>query len=651
MTEQAVGVSGTDELANFIFHDKYARYNEKAQRRETWNEAVGRVQDMHTRKFVNTLSAEQLNDINKAFDLVREKKVLPSMRTLQFGGIAVEKNNARAYNCAVRHVDSIDAFSELFFLLLSGCGVGIGITYRHLSRLPKLIDLSTLMEVSVVVEDSIEGWADSLKTLLSSYFEGNPLSGRIINFDYSKIRPKGSPLKTSGGLAPGPDGLRFAHEKIREILDSAIGQQRIKSIQVYDILMHVADAVLSGGVRRAACSVLFDKSDIELLSAKAGDWSTKNPQRARSNNSVVLLRKTTTLEDLKEIVEYSRQWGEPGFVFADHQDTLYNPCFEVGFLPITESGKCGVQFCNLTTINGTKIKTKEDWFIAAKAAAIIGTLQATYTDFHYLSREAKELTEDEALLGVSPLSCMANSPVLLDPQIQREAAKIVVDTNRYWAKLLGINQAARTTLVKPDGTVALCMGTMLSGIHPAHAHQMFRRVQVNKQDPVYQFFKQHNPELCEESKCSATGTDDVITFPITVPSGAIVKSDLTALQHLEIIRRTQNNWVLPGTTKANRKPLSHNVSCTVQVEDYDSVVKYLFENKDAFSAVSLVPKSNDKDFVQAPMEAVSTMEDLRRFHFLRNQLESVDYTQMVENKDVTTGREQFACVGQLSCGI
>jgi ribonucleoside-diphosphate reductase alpha chain len=640
-----MGKSVSDELANFIFYDKYSRYDEKLKRRETWEEAVKRVEDMHLRKFEDSLVPARLYEIQKAFDLAREKRVLPSMRSLQFGGKAMETNNARGYNCAVRHVDSIRAFSELFFLLLSGCGVGIGITRRHLSKLPNFVPSMDKPFVKFTIDDSIEGWADSLQILLQSYFQEDVWSGCPVVFDYSRIRPKGAHLKTSGGLAPGSNGLRFSHEKIRQILNEAIkNQTHIKTIQAYDILMHVADAVLSGGVRRAACSVLFDKSDTELLTAKTGNWLQENPQRARSNNSVLLLRKTTTLNDLKEIVECTRQWGEPAFVFVDHEDTIYNPCFEVGFLPIY-NGTCGVQFCNLTTINGTKIETEEQLFQCVEAAALIGTLQATYTKFPYLSKEAQLLTEQEALLGVSILGILSN-PLLYNTEVQRKAAKIAVETNKRWAKLFGINQAARTTLVKPDGQSALCVGSMLSGIHAAHAHKMFRRVQVNKSDPVYRYFKTFNPELCEESVWSATGTDDIITFPVEVSQSAMVKSDLTSLQHLDIIRSTQENWVLPGTTEANMKPLSHNVSCTVQVDDWDTVVDYIYAHRNSFSAVSLISQTGDKDYQQAPMEAVTTQEDMRKFHFLQNQLIPVDYTQLVENKDATTRRDQIACNGQ-----
>jgi ribonucleoside-triphosphate reductase len=634
------GISVSEELANFIFYSKYSRFRQDLNRRETWNECVERVEAMHVRKF-----PEYADDIINAFNYVRNKRVVPSMRSLQFGGKAIEKNNCRIYNCSLGHIDSIDSFSEYFYLLLSGCGVGVGLSQRHLNNLPSLVKVQEITNVYTspliyVIQDSIEGWADSLKVLLQSYFLGFIESGKYIKFDYSLIRPKGSPLQTSGGTAPGPEGLRFAHEKIRKVLDKA--KSKIKSIEVYDILMHVADAVLSGGIRRSATIMVFEPDDMDMILAKTGDWFDKNPQRARSNNSVRLLRNKATIEEMKFIVQQTKQWGEPGFVFANHPDELRNPCGEVSCIPIKD-GRCGWQMCNLTSINGNKINSEQDFYDCAKIASFIGTLQASYTDFPYLRNSSKEITDEEALLGVSIISMLANSDVLLNPQVQQNAAKIVVDTNKEWAKKLGINQAARTTLVKPDGTCALALGSMLSGIHPAHARKMFRRVQCNKQDPVYKFFRKHNQHLCEESIYSPTHTDEVITFPVDVDEKAIIKSELSDVEHLKLIRNTQENWVEPGNTEANRKPISHSVSCTVQVSDWDAVVNYLYDNRDFFSAVSLVPSTADKIYSQAPMQ--SAEDDLSKFNEMKNSFTPVDYTQLIETKDVTQPRYEIVCSG------
>lgn len=645
----SVATDALEELSKFIFADKYARYNEKYQRRETWTEAVERVRNMHLKRFFY-LPHQDVQQITDAFELVKQKVVVPSMRSMQFGGVAIEAHNERIFNCAVRHIDSVRSFAEIFYLLLCGCGVGIGLSKKFLSRLPKLVkphDLIIGSNTVYVIADTIEGWADSIEILLLSYFEGNNLSGQFIEFDYSQIRPEDSPLKTSGGKAPGSEGLRRAHERIRNVMFAVMKRGTFKTIDALDVCCHAADAVLSGGVRRSALSGVFQKEDADLVHAKVGNWMDTNPQRARANLSMLLLREETTEQDVLDVVHHTRQWGEPGFVFADHPDTLFNPCFEISFIPVTEDGRCGVQFCNLTSINGSKIGSSAEWLDAVEAATIIGTLQASYTYFPYLGDVAARLTCSEALLGVSMTGMMDNPHLLLNEDIQRVGAKFAVETNALWAEKIGINPAARVTCVKPEGTGTLALGSVSNGIHPAHAHRMFKRVQVNRNDPIYQAFKDVNPTLCETSVWSASGTDDVITFPIELPETTMVKKNLTALQHLDIIRRTQNAWVRNGEGANNVKPLSHNVSCTVVVKDteWDAVARYLHANMGSFSAVSLLADTGDKDYPQAPNEAVSTMDDLLRFKHFQRILSPVDYSQVREHEDVTAPMQQLSCAG------
>lgn len=639
-----------DELSNFIFTSKYARYDEVKKRRETWDETVERVRDMHLKKFKGKLEEQDYNDIFEVFDLVKEKLVVPSMRSLQFAGKAVEAHNARIFNCSVRHVDSIRSFAEIFYLLLCGCGVGIGLLPNFLDRLPDLVNEEdkTGTVLAYQVEDTIEGWSDSVQALLNCYFKNTGYSGRKIVFDYSKIRRKGTKLKTGGGKAPGYRGLKQAHQRIKKLLDSVIEdnkQDRLKSVNAYDVLMHCADAVLSGGIRRAATSVVFDKGDEDMLNAKTGNWFEANPQRARSNNSVILIRKKTTLEEFVAVVQRTKEFGEPGFVFAEHEWTNFNPCFEIGFIPVTDDGVCGAQFCNLTSSNGRLITTREKFKKAIWAATIIGTLQASYTNFPYLGHTAENLTKEEALLGVSITGMMENPDVLLDPVIQAEMAEYAKEVNRIWAKKLGINPAARVTCIKPEGTSSLVLGTS-SGIHPHHAHEYFRRVQCNKIDNVYNYFRKFNPTLSEESVWSANKTDDVVTFPLTVSKKAMVKSDLDAIKHLDIIRSTQQNWVLNGTN-TNKKKVHHNVSCTVIVQDdeWDKVINYLYENREFFSAVSLLAASGDKDYAQAPMEKVSTDEDREKFKRFTESFTAVNYAGLQELEDVTNHAEELACAG------
>ncbi len=693
-------VNFLDEISRFIFTTKYARYNSAIERRETWEECVDRVATMHVAKFRKKLAKDELDQIRGAFDLVKSKAVVPSMRSMQFGGKAIMAHGSRVYNCAVRHVDSIRAFAEVFYLLLCGCGVGIGVTPHFIDRLPSLVDSDdkTGTVLTYVVEDCIEGWADSIEALLNCYFKNTAYTGRKIVFDYSRIRPEGAPLKTSGGKAPGYKGLKACHKKIKTLLDHIIedlDQVRLKPINAYDILMHVSDAVLSGGIRRSATSVIFSIDDEEMMNAKTYfkvskhtkfsyddetlrhsgkvtvnkkvyeveltqweydlllrdgtvGWVHVEPQRARSNNSVLLLRDQVTKEQFEKIINLTKQFGEPGFVFANHPWQMFNPCFEIGFIPVTEDGVCGVQFCNLSSINGAQITSQEDFLKAVEAATIIGTLQASYTEeLKYLGQTAKKLTEQEALLGVSITGVMDSPTVLLNPENQSAAARYAVEVNKAWAAKLGINPAARVTCVKPEGTSSLVLRSA-SGIHPHHARRYFRRVQCNKMDPVYKHFKSINPHMCEPSVWSANKTDDVITYPLTVSDQAMVKADLDALKHLDIVKTTQQNWVLGGVnTQQNAKPVSHNVSCTIVVKDdeWREVTDYLYKNREFFSAVSFLPQIGDKLYKQAPLEAITTEEDETKWDNLVSRYTPVDYRKFKEEEDATTFQETSSCAG------
>lgn len=1020
MSQSTQPINFLEEIANFTFTSKYARYDEKKGRRETWEEAVGRLEKMHLKRFA-WLPEEDKNEIKWAFDKVREKLVAPSMRSLQFGGKAIEAHEARIFNCATRHIDSIRSFSESFYLLLCGCGLGIGLSKKFLGRLPDLVSAEdkTGTVVAYVVNDTIEGWADSVEALLMCYFKNTAYTGRKIVFDYSKVRAKGTPLKTGGGKAPGHKGLKQTHQKIKALLDYLIeeeGVRRLKTVHAYDILMFTADAVLSGGIRRSATSVVFQPDDADMMNAKTAfkvdkirrfskdedtgkyygqvvikkksyeveldEWGYENlkakneiswfhiePQRARSNNSVLLLRDKVTPQQFTDIIAKTRQFGEPGFVFGNHEDQLFNPCqpgwaplltrkgitqlkdivigdevwsaegwtkvvgkwstgvkkvyryqttagvfygtenhrivsggekqevgkadsidiltgptqevrhdwnsqdvmdgmvfgdgsvhtasndlvhlcvgqddgdyltsevakhmkgrrpglhdyawevdttiqakeipltylrsipdrfvygdslkvasflrglytangslvadrvtlkassfkviqqtqlmlsslgirsyyttnlsktvafengeykcrqsydlnitvdrakfqglvgfiqqykmdklnelvnsvrssakrkttydimetelvseeevfditvdneshtywtggvnvsncFEIGFIPVTFDAICGVQFCNLTTQNGGKIDTVEKFREATKAATILGTLQAAYSHFPYLSNAARQLTESEALLGVSITGMMDNPHILLNPENQKEMAEIAKTVNKEWARKLGINQAARITCVKPEGTSSIVLQTS-SGIHPHHARRYFRRIQCNQQDNVYRHLKKTNVHATEHSVWSATKTDDVATFPLTVHDEAIIKADLTALKHLDYIKSTQQNWVVPGTTEANTKPIEHNVSCTVMVkeDEWEPVINYLYDNRRFFAAVSLLPFSGDKIYQQAPMEVVLTEEDEKKWADLVAGWKQVDYKALKEEDDETQPQAEAVCAG------
>lgn len=697
-----MSADANEELQKFIFTSKYARWIPELKRRETWDEAVDRVRDMHLRKFDALLSDKEIDEIKWAFELVRQKRVLPSMRSMQFGGKAIEVNCCRQYNCSVRHIDSIRAFAETGFLMLCGVGTSLGLTLKYISRLPDLVGAQdkTGTVINYVIEDNIEGWADSLEALLSCYFKNTALSGRKIVFDFSKIRKKGTLLKTSGGKAPGYKPLKATLEKIKNLLDYVIedrGQNRLKSIDVYDILMLFADCVVSGGIRRTASIAIFDLDDEEMLNAKttfnvdklrysldmetntyhchvriknrkydftlnlndASEkfafeqlttenkifWKYIEPHRGRSNNSVLLLRGQVSKDKFKEIFDRTKQWGEPGFVWADSPDFLCNACTEVGFIPVTKDGVCGVQFCNLTTISGSRVKTKKEFQECVKAQTIIGTIQASYVNFPYLSQTAKELTAEEALLGNSITGFMANPEILLNEEILAEMAEYAVSINEKWADLLDINRAARVCLGKPEGTASL-VSSDSPGIHPYHAYKQFRRIQCNKDDNVYRFFKDHNSHMTEPSVWNIHGTDDVVTFPISNPKGAIFKEDLSAIQHLDIIKSVQKNWVLPSE-KNNKKPIHHSISCTVIVkeDEWNVVIDYVFDNQEYFTTVSFIPYVGDKIYPQAPNEKIITPEDQEKFDYFQDYLVSVDYTQLKESSDGTYHVAEASCIG------
>jgi len=613
-------MSALQELQNYTFVSKYARWLPEKNRRETWKEAVERVKSMmHTMYHDKNISS----DIDWAYEIMYKKKVLGSQRGLQFGGEPILKRHAKIYNCTSSYCDRLRFFQECFWLLLCGSGTGFSVQKHHVSKLPNLEhDVPDNNEgIKYVIEDSIEGWADALGVLLSSYFskpieEYKIYKNSYVIFDYSNIRPKGSDLSSGVGKAPGFEPLQKGLEKIRALLDRCIsnGQKKLRPIDAYDIVMHSSDAVLSGGVRRSASLALFSHDDEEMAKAKTGNWYIENPQRARSNNSALLLKDSTTLEDFKKLMNSVKEFGEPGFIWSDSTEMTFNPCVEVGMWPVDEtSGKSGWQGCNLTTINCSSIENENDFYERCRAAAIIGTLQAGFTKLDYLGETSQRIFEREALLGVSLTGTMEKHDLVLSEKVLKNGAKIAVETNKEFAKKIGINQAARVTCLKPEGTSSSMLGTS-SGIHPHHAKRYIRHVQANVLEAPYQHFKQVNPQACEQSRWSANNTDEVIKFPIEVPDGAKLKNQLPAVDMLKVVKDTQKHWVNSGKNKTlcTQEYLSHNVSNTVTVkpDEWDDVTKYIYENRKYFAGISLIPQSGDKDYPQAPFTTVYTSREI-----------------------------------------
>ncbi len=612
-------------LSDYTFYSRYARYNKEKKRRETWEEAVSRVFDMHRQKYAEQISNNpKLGElIDFAENMQKKKRVLAAQRSLQFAGSPIFKHELKMFNCLFTHIDREEVFREIMYSLLCGCGVGFSVQKQHVSKLPTIKRFLSRPSKTYKVEDSIEGWSDAVGVLMDSYLEASDrfkeYHGCQIEFDFSDIRPEGT-LIAGQFKAPGPNGLKASLEKIDKVIWNLINSDNIEEVKLrpidaYDIIMHISDAVLSGGVRRSATLCLFSHDDDEMMNAKIGNWFADNPQRARSNNSAALLKGSVTKEEFHKLMESTKQFGEPGFIWTDDLDIGFNPCVEIGMYPKTKDGRSGFQGCNLTEINGKWCDTEEKFMEACKAASIIGTLQAGYTNFKYLSEASKEIFDNEALLGCSITGMMDNPDLLFDPKVQRKAAKQVLDTNEEVAGLIGINPAARATCVKPAGSTSCILGTA-SGVHPQHAKRYFRRVQANKSEFCLQETLRKNPLAVEESVWSANKTDMVISFLCEVPVGAIVKNQLSAVELLEKVKTTQCNWVEAGTRpeRCTLPVMRHNVSNTITVkpDEWDDVEKFIFKNQKHFAGISLLPASGDLDYSQAPFSTVLTPTELVR---------------------------------------
>jgi ribonucleoside-diphosphate reductase alpha chain len=529
-------------LSEITVYMKYAKYLPELNRRETWEELVTRNKEMHIKKY------PKLKDqIESAYQFVYDKKVLPSMRSLQFGGKPIEISPNRIYNCAYLPIDDYRAFAEAMFLLLGGTGVGYSVQKHHVDALPEIRKPNTKRTRRYLIADSIEGWADAVKVLVKSYFEG----GTSYSFDFSDIRAKGARLVTSGGKAPGPQPLKECLIKLQGILDAKEDGDKLSPIEVHDMVCHVADAVLAGGIRRAALISLFSADDEEMIACKSGNWWEINPQRGRANNSAVLIRHKVTKEffmDLWKRVELSNA-GEPGIYLSNDKDWGTNPCCEIALRPF--------QFCNLCEVNASDIESQEDLMARVRAAAFIGTLQAGYTDFHYLRPVWKRTTEKDALIGVSMTGIGSGTVLGYD---MKSAAKAVKEENARVAELIGINRSARTTTVKPAGTTSLTLGTS-SGIHAWHNDYYMRRIRVGKNEAIYTYLAEYHPELVEDEYFRPHDTA-VISIPQQAPEGAILRTE-SPFALLDRIKKVHLEWVKPGHRSGNN---THNVSATVSLK-------------------------------------------------------------------------------------
>lgn len=603
-------------MADAKFFEAYSRWDETNNRYETWEEAVGRVMNMHRSFYENKTSPELEAYINEAEEAYKGKYVLGAQRALQFGGEQLLKHQMRLYNCTSTYADRVEFFEEYFYILLTGAGAGVSVQKHHVEKLPEIKERTKQSKIHHITDD-IEGWATAAGVLMSSYFAGGgshpEYEGRRIYFDTSDIRPKGAFI--SGGFkAPGPEPLRKALDQIEYLLQGLVlkNVKKLEPIHVYDISMFLADAVLAGGVRRSATIFLFSFDDEKMNKAKTGNWFVENPQRGRSNNSAVIIRNEITKEQFDEVMKNVKEFGEPGFVFFESKEHCTNPCVEIGMLPQID-GVSGWQGCNLTELNGSKATDKETFFYMCKVGSILGTLQAGYTDFKFLPETTRKIFEREALLGVSITGWMNNPQVLFDEETLKEGAKIVLETNKKVAKLLGINPAARTTCVKPSGNASVLLQTA-SGIHGEHSPKHIRNVQMNKGTEVAQLIAKTNPYMIEESVWSTNKTDYVISFPVITPKTSVYKENLFGVNLLEKVKLVQQTWVEYGTDESlcQDSTVRHNVSNTISVKEdqWEEVANYIFDNRNYFAGISLLSATGDKDYNQAPNTEILDEEEL-----------------------------------------
>jgi ribonucleoside-triphosphate reductase len=613
-------------LSDITVHNKYAKFLKEENRRESWTEILDRNKAMHKKRYVHV--AGMSRRIDQVYDdFVLTKKILPSMRSLQFGGRAIEMNNARMYNCAFMPVDNIHAFSEAMFLLLGGTGVGYSVQSFNIDKISSISKPNYKRNSKYLVQDSIIGWADAIKILMKSYTN---TSKTHINFDLSDIREKGALLVTAGGKAPGPEPLRICLVKIEAILREKNDGEKLNDIECHRIMCFIADAVLAGGIRRAAMISLFDKGSDAMLNCKSGPWWETMPELGRANNSAVLERHTITQEEFNFIwkrIEASGA-GEPGVYFTNNKTWGTNPCCEIGLKPN--------QFCNLTEINMATVVDQEDFNERSSAAAFIGTLQAGYTDFHYLREIWKETTEEDALLGVSMTGIASKTALSLSFEMAAEYSTV---TNRSTAGLIGVNHAARITAVKPAGTTSLVVGSS-SGIHAWHADYYIRRMRLGKNESLYKYLEAVLPADFIEDEFFDPKGQAVLSMPQKAPEGATTRQE-SALDLLERVKKITKEWVTPGHFTGEN---SHNVSCTVSVkpDEWDLVGKWMWDNRDYYNGLAVMPEDGGT-YKQTPFEDCT--KEVYENMMDKLSLLDIDLTKVLEEFDETTFSEIVACAG------
>ena len=608
---------GLDALSKITIFSKYAKYVPELKRRETWDEIVDRYEQMMIKKYPKLETA-----IVESGKFIREKKVLPSMRALQFAGAAAEVNNSRIYNCCFLPIDSLHSFSETMFLLLGGTGVGFSVQKHHVAQLPAIKKQTTYKQRNWLIEDSIMGWADSVKVLMKFYFEG----GQKPKFDFRAIRHKGARLVTAGGKAPGPEPLKICLTHIDAIMERKEDGEQLTPLECHDILCHIANSVLAGGIRRSAMISLFSHDDEEMITCKYGNWWELNEQRGRSNNSAVLVRGdvfATEFADLWKRIEASGS-GEPGIYWTNNKDWGTNPCCEIGLRPY--------QFCNLCEVNVSDIENQEDLNNRVSVAAFFGTLQAGFFDFHYLRPIWAKTTQKDALLGIGMTGIGSGEILKYDLEIAANTARVV---NSMVSAQIGTNEAARVTCIKPSGTTSLVLGTA-SGIHAWHAPYYLRTMRFNKNEDIAMYLEVNHPELVEDDVLRPKDTL-CVRIPVKAPEGSIFRTE-SPLDTLERVKKFATEWILPGHANGDN---THNVSATISITDeWEVVGEWMWNNRDVYNGLSVLPYFGGS-YKQAPFEDITE----EQYNEKISHLKSIDLTKVMEIDDNVEFSQVAACAG------
>ena len=612
-------VNSRKEIGDYIFVSKYARTVHG--KKETWDQSIDRVMEMHWRHLADdmTISDSSLDDLSKemsfAEKLYRNQVILGAQRALQYGGNTLLKHHARNYNCAGSYANRISFFQELMYLLLCGSGTGYSVQKVHVNQLPKMKGVDMSKQTTYVIDDSIEGWSHAVNALIESYYFGLP----EVVFDSSRVRPKGAFI-TGGFRAPGPEPLMKCLSKMGKVLGKIRGR-KATPFEVHRLACLIADAVISGGIRRSALLCQFDADDREMLTCKTGSWFSEYPELARANNSAIILP-STPKEVYENIFSSIKQFGEPGIIFSFHPDIVYNPCVEVsGYPQIEINGEIqyGWFFCNLTEINGSKIKTKEEFFDACRGASVLGTIQASYTSFKVLTKASRLIAERDALIGVGITGMCENPEILFNPEIQDEGARLVQKTNVKMSRIIGINPAARCTVVKPSGNSSQLLGCTSSGIHKFPFKRFIRNIQAANTEQALRYVKEINPMMVKPSVYDKE-VESVISFPVELEDNVLTSEYSSAVDFLEMVKMTKAHWIENGTNFDHQFYKKHpkfakmrmNVSntCMVKDDEWDEVKEYVWNNRDVFSGISFLPKGGDLLYPQAPYTSVLDEKEL-----------------------------------------